>query len=372
MHFNYSLPASFWPAYQALCESSAEPSTFRSEQYLAMIRNFRRMGWIVLYLFGASPAVCKSFALGGASLQSLNDTTWYEPWATSLRMSDLGYSNQNQSRINISLNSLDEYVEDLSNAICTPEPAYEKIGVKVDGEYRQLNANLLQIENEYYSPVRPKRVARSGEQPTAALRRDGIEYVEIRSLDINMFDPAGINQNTMRFIEAFLIYCLLEDSPKLDAETVAEIARNHTGTAKRGRDPEFRLHRDGRSVEVRQWGSEILAGVHEVAGVLDRRDGDHSYRDAVQALQGVVDNPNATLSAKIITELRDSGSSFFEFALDMARCHRDYFASIAPLEGRREQVLADEATDSLRRQRTIEAADVISLDDYLQQYFSAC
>ncbi len=372
VHFNYSLPTSFWPAYQALCESSVDLSTFRSEQYLAMIRNFRRMGWIVLYLFGASPAVCKSFALGGARLQSLNDTTWYEPWATSLRMSDLGYSNQNQSRINISLNSLDEYVEDLSSAICTPEPAYEEIGVKVDGEYRQLNTNLLQIENEYYSPVRPKRVARSGEQPTAALRRDGIEYVEIRSLDINMFDPAGINQNTMRFIEAFLIYCLLEDSPKLDTATVEEIARNHTGTAKRGRDPEFRLHRNGRSIEVRQWGSEILAGVHEVAAVLDRHDGDHSYRDAVQALQGVVDNPDATLSARIIAELRDTGGSFFEFALAMARCHRDYFASIAPLEGRREQVLADEAADSLRRQRDIEAADRISLDEYLQQYFNAC
>ena len=372
VHFNYSLPESFWPAYRSLTGSTSELCDFRSEQYLAMIRNFQRMGWIVLYLFGASPAVCKSFALGEASLQSLNDTTWFEPWATSLRMSDLGYSNQNQSRINISLNSLDEYVEDLSNAICTPEPAYEEIGVKVDGAYRQLNTNLLQIENEYYSPVRPKRVARSGEQPTAALRREGIEYVEIRSLDINMFDPAGINQNTMRFIEAFLIYCLLEDSPKLDASAMEEIAFNQTGTAKRGRDPEFRLHRDGKSIELRKWATEILAGVHEVAALLDQHDGDRSYRDAVHALQAVVDNPEATLSAKIIAELRDTGASFFEFALDMARCHRDYFASISPLEGRRGQVLADEAADSLQRQQEIEAADQISLDEYLQQYFSAC
>ncbi len=372
VHFNYSLPEGFWPAYRMLCESDAELADFRSDQYLALIRNFRRMGWIVLYLFGASPAVCKSFALGDASLHSLNDTTWYEPWATSLRMSDLGYSNQNQSRINISLNSLDEYVEDLSNAICTPEPAYEEIGVKVDGKYRQLNTNLLQIENEYYSPVRPKRVARSGEQPTAALRREGIEYVEIRSLDINIFDPAGINQNTMRFIEAFLIYCLLEDSPRLDPDAMEEIAYNQAGTAKRGRDPEFRLHRDGKSIELRKWATEILAGVHEVAALLDSRDGDRSYRDAVHALQSVVDNPDATLSARLIAELRDTGSSFFEFALDMARCHRDYFASIAPLEGRREQVLAEEAVDSKRRQQEIESSDQITLDTYLQQYFSAC
>ncbi len=372
VHFNYSLPEGFWPAYRPLCESDAELADFRSSQYLAMIRNFRRMGWIVLYLFGASPAVCKSFALGDTSLKPLNDTTWYEPWATSLRMSDLGYSNQNQSRINISLNSLDEYVKDLSNAICTPEPAYEKIGIKVDGTYRQLNTNLLQIENEYYSPVRPKRVARSGEQPTAALRREGIEYVEIRSLDINMFDPAGINQNVMRFIEAFLIYCLLEDSPKLDAATMEEIGHNQAGTAKRGRDPEFRLHRDGKSIELRKWATEILAAVHEVAALLDGHGGDHSYRDAVHALQGAIDNPDATLSARIIAELRDTDSSFFEFALELARSHRDYFSSIAPLEGRRERVLADEAADSGRRQLEIEAADRITLDEYLHQYFSAC
>ena len=372
VHFNYSLPGDFWPAYRSLCESDYELADFRSSQYLAMIRNFRRMGWIVLYLFGASPAVCKSFALGDTSLKSLNDTTWYEPWATSLRMSDLGYSNQNQSRINISLNSLGEYVEDLSNAICTPEPAYEAIGVKVDGTYRQLNTNLLQIENEYYSPVRPKRVARSGEQPTAALRREGIEYVEVRSLDINMFDPAGINQNVMRFIEAFLIYCLLEDSPKLDAAAMEEIGHNQSGTAKRGRDPEFRLHRDGKSIELRKWATEILAAVHEIAALLDGHDGDHSYRDAVSALQDAVDNPDATLSARIIAELRDTNSSFFEFSLDVARRHRDYFSSLAPLEGRRERVLADEAADSGRRQLEIEAADRITLDEYLQQYFSAC
>jgi glutamate--cysteine ligase len=170
VHFNYSLPEKFWPAYQSVLGGEDSLRDFRSDHYLRMIRNFRRMGWIVLYLFGCSPAVCKSFAGAAAKLPSLNADTWFEPWATSLRMSDLGYSNQNQSKINISLNSVDEYVRDLSNAICTPEPAYEELGVKVDEQYRQLNANLLQIENEYYSPIRPKRIARSGEQPTALAR----------------------------------------------------------------------------------------------------------------------------------------------------------------------------------------------------------
>lgn len=372
VHFNYSLPAAFWPAYQAVLGDKQAATDFRSEQYLGMIRNFRRVGWIVLYLFGSSPAVCKSFAGGAVKLPSLNADTWFEPYATSLRMSDLGYSNQNQSRINISLNSLDEYARDLTNAICTPEPAYEEIGVKVDGEYRQLNANLLQIENEYYSPVRPKRVARSGEQPTAALRRDGIEYVEIRSLDINMFDPTGINQNTMRFIEALLIYCMLEDSPALDGAAIEELNRNHTATAKQGRDPEFQLLRNGQTTTVRKWATEILDNVLAVAEIIDGHENDQSYADAVRSLRPYVDHPETTISARIINELEETGSSFFEFALGMARCHRDYFASIAPLRDEQETRLTQEVADSVRRQEEVEAADDITLDDYLQRYFQSC
>lgn len=372
VHYNYSMPKAFWPAYQEILADDRDDKLFRSDHYLRMIRNFRRMGWLILYLFGSSPAVCKSFAGAAAKLLSLNADTWFEPYATSLRMSDLGYSNQNQARIDISLNSLDEYVRDLSAAICTPEPSYEEIGVKVDGRYQQLNANLLQIENEYYSSVRPKRVAISGEQPTAALRRDGIEYVEVRSLDINMFDPSGINQNTMRFIEAFLIYCLIENSPELYSEELAEIRHNHTETAKRGRDPEFRLLRDGQSVELQDWASEILRNVLAVAEVIDRSEADGSYAAAVAVAQGIVDDPDETLSARIVAELEDTGSSYFEFALGMANCHRDYFASIAPLRSVHEKNLSDEVAASVARQAEIEVSDEISLDEYLQKYFTAC
>ena len=373
VHFNYSLPETFWPVYADVLRHSGDATQFQSEQYLGMIRNVRRMGWLILYLFGASPALCKSFSKSGAvSLPSLNDNTWYQPYATSLRMSDLGYSNKNQSRINISLNSLDEYVRGLSDAICTPEPAYEKIGVKVDGEYRQLNANLLQIENEFYSPVRPKRVAGSGERPTAALRRAGIQYVEMRSLDINMFDPAGINQNTMRFVEAFLIYCLLENSPRLDGAAMAEARDNHSETARRGRDPAFRLKRDGNPVALRDWGREILDKVLAVAETIDGGDECCGYAAAVNRMQSRVEDPSLTPSAQILAELETADSSFFDYALDMAKCHRDYFASIAPLEPERQGFFEREASESLQRQAAIEAADDISLDEYLDRYFSRC
>lgn len=371
VHFNYSLPNGFWPVYQRVLGCKDDAQQFRSDQYLGMIRNFRRMGWIVLYLCGASPALCKSFVgAAAAGLKSLTEDTYFEAHATSLRMSDLGYSNQNQSKINISLNSLGEYVKDLGQAIRMPEPAYEKIGVKVSGEYRQLNANLLQIENEYYSPVRPKRVARSGERPTAALRRDGIEYVEIRSLDINPFDPSGINQNTMRFIEAFLIYCLLENSPKLDDKLLQEAGRNHANTAKHGRAPGFRLARDGAETTLQAWASEILSNVLAVANVIDNFEATECYTDSVRWMQHLVQNPEETPSARLLADLKAMKSGFSEFALELSRSHTNYFASIAPLEKARRAVFEKEVTDSLQRQRQIEAADEISLDEYLRLYFS--
>jgi glutamate--cysteine ligase len=371
VHFNYSLPESFWTPYAELLGDTRGEDEFRSDQYLAMVRNIRRLGWLILYLYGASPALCKSFAGDDhVNMSSFNEETWYEPFGTSLRMSDLGYNNQTQSRLNISLNDIDRYVEGLTAATRTPEPAYEQIGVKVDGIYRQLNTNELQIENEYYSPVRPKRVAHSGERPTAALRRGGIEYVEIRSLDINVFDPCGVNQNTMRFIEAFLVYCLLEDSPLFDDDGLEEAKVNQLETARRGRDPELKMRRNGVETTLPDWANQILDGVTLVAEAIDNNEGGDDYRGSVEAARKLVADADATPSARILDELRTENCSFFEFALAMSKGHSEYFRSITALSESRQEELANEARDSIARQCDIEASDEIDIDEYLAQYFA--
>lgn len=371
VHFNYSLPEPFWHEYQDLESDDRELAAFRSDAYLGLVRNFRRFGWLVLYLFGASPALCKSFA-GSAStgMPDFDGETLYEPFGTSLRMSDLGYSNRTQAKINISLDSLEDYVAGLDAAINTPEPAYQRIGVKADGEYRQLSANRLQIENEFYSPIRPKRVAYSGERPTAALLRGGIEYVEIRSLDLNAFDPVGINQNAMRFMEAFLVYCLLADSAPLGEDGWAEAAANQAETARRGRDPSLRLMQDGGQRSLPDWGREIVEGVRAVAEVIDRGNGNDGYRQAVDAQAILLEDPSATPSARVLDELGRSGSSFFEFAMQAARGHKEYFRSLVPLQAQRLEQFERETRGSLERQREIEQADTLSFDEYLERYFA--
>ncbi len=371
VHFNYSLPDAFWPHYQDLEKSSAQPDDFRSGAYLGLVRNFRRLDWLVLYLFGASPALCKSFfGVDTTIMPSLDKDTFYQPFGTSLRMSDLGYNNKRQAAIRISLNSIDEYINSLRYAICTPDPAFEQIGVVVDGERRQLNANQLQIENEYYSSIRPKRVAKTGERPTMALRRGGVEYVEVRALDLNVFDPVGINQNTMRFTEAFLIYCLLQESPPIDDAHWNEIMSNHSRTATLGREPEFGLMDEGRPRKLSDWGREIIEDVRAIAEIIDRGEERDDYVQAVDAQFELLENPDATPSARVLEELRQNRTGFFQFAMTNAQGHKEYFSEIEPLEGSRLRLYEDEARDSVERQKKIEASDTLSFEEYLANYYS--
>lgn len=372
LHFNYSLPDSFWDSYRDLKQSAHHPDALRSDAYLGLIRNFRRYGWLVLYLFGASPAVCKSFSPGGTSgLQEFDEHSLFEPYATSLRMSDLGYSNKTQASINISLNDLDEYITGLSAAIDTEEPDYEKIGLVVDGEYQQLSLNKLQIENEYYSSIRPKRVARSGERPTSALRRGGIEYVEVRSLDLGITNPVGISVDSMRFVEAFLIYCLLSESPFLTDGELQEMAANHAAVAKRGRDPALTLSRNGKAVSMRDWALEVARGVRQVADLLDSGSSANDYQRACDAQLALIDDPDATPSAKILRNLRDNDISFFAYAMQCAKNHKAHFKALPPLAAERQSMFEQEARDSIERQRQIEAADQIDFADYLMAYYTS-
>src|SRR5688500_2474148 len=187
-------------------------------------------------------------------------------------MSDLSYRNKSQAGVQISVNSLDEYVRDLTAAVSTPHPEYEKIGVKVNGEYRQLNTNLLQIENEYYSYIRPKRVAKSGEHPSQALRRGGVEYVEFRALDVSAFDPVGGNQNKLRFLEAFAALCVLKHSEPMNAGEQEHLDANHAVVAHRGREPGLKLNRNGRALELRQWATELIDSMRGICELLDAGD----------------------------------------------------------------------------------------------------
>ena len=370
VHFNYSFPLPFWDAWAASRGENSQGSRFMSACYFDLLRNYRRHGWLVLYLFGVSPVVCKSFLHGRQmGLTDFGPGTAFEPFATSLRMSDVGYRNRNQAGLEVSVNSLEEYVRDLTRAISTPHPPYEALGVKVNGEYRQLNANILQIENEYYSFIRPKRVARSGERPTKALLRAGVEYVEVRALDVSAFDPVGVNQDKLRFLEAFLALCLMKDSPPIAAAEQAVLDQNHVTVARRGREAGLTLIRDGRSVPMRDWARELIDSMIGICDVLDSGDTGRPYSHALATQAAKIDDVALTPSARLLAEL-NAGESFFDLALRMSATHKAYFLDLYPPNQERLSEFSAAAAESLAAQQSIEASDKGTFEEYLARYFA--
>lgn len=371
VHFNYSLPESFWQIYQS-CEGSTETAvTFRNAAYFDLLRNYRRLGWIVLYLFGASPAVCKSFLCGNRTeLPEWDPWTVYGPHATTLRMSDVGYRNANQAGVNPGMNQLADYVAALDSATRTPLEAYEAIGTRSDGEWRQLNTSVLQIENEYYGFIRPKQITRSGERPISALKRRGVEYVEIRSLDVSPLDPAGVSQNEMRFLEAFLILCMLSDSPKLSDAEAREYDGNHLRAAVRGREPGIELTIDGKRRSLQAWSTEIIESMRPVCELLDSGQSEPCYQASLDLQLAKVDDPGRTPSAQILETMAQRESSFFEFAMDLSERYRDYFRALPPIEPSRLRLFEDEVTSSIQRQKDMEATDSMAFEEFLRRYYA--
>jgi glutamate--cysteine ligase len=373
VHFNYSLAAEFWPRYRDLLDArERDLRRFTDEQYMGLIRNLQRVGWLVPYLFGASPAVCKSFFAGRQSrLQEFDPTTFYQPYATSLRMGDIGYQNRRERGVGVQVcyDSLSAYVKSLLRAIETPAPPWQEIGVKVDGEYRQLNANILQIENEYYSTVRPKQLLDGLEKPALALRRRGIAYVELRSLDVNAYHPLGVDETQIRFLEVLMLYCLLAESPTFGMQDRWEIDRNLEKVAHRGRDPEFRLVRGAAGVPLRDWGAEVLEQMHAIAEVLDSSGDDAGYRQAVVQQQEKLQHPEVTPSGRMLREMRERGEGFYELARRLSATHAQQFRRQV-LDGERLREWDAEVVNSLNRQYAMEAAQEADFDRFLERYFA--
>ena len=354
IHYNFSLP-----------EERSD------DDYFGLIRNFRRHLWLLLYLFGASPAVCSTFVAGRKhELKRLSADTLYLPYATSLRMGRLGYQSDAQSAIAASFNSLASYAASLEEALTKPYPPYEAIGIRKDGEYRQLATSLLQMENEFYSTIRPKRVIRPGERPLHALRDRGVEYVEVRLMDLDPFVPVGITAATIRFLDVFLLHCLLCDSPLDNAPELAQVLENKLRTASRGRESGLRLVREGDEVPLVEWAEEILTDCGPIAAALDRANGGQAYRNALDSARAMLADPESTSSARVLQAMkRDHGNSFVRFALERSRAHRDAIMAL-PYPDEVAERFAHMARESIEEQKHLEASDTLPFEAFRELYLA--
>ncbi len=354
IHYNWSLP-----------------DARDNDAYFGLIRNFRRHSWLLLYLFGASPAVCSTFVAGRAhELQTLSGDTLYLPHATSLRMGRLGYQSDAQASLKVSYNSLDSYGASLEEALTRPYPPYESIGLRDGDDYRQLGTTLLQIENEFYGTIRPKRVIRPGERPLHALRSRGVEYVEVRMMDLDPFEPIGIAPSTMRFLDVFLLHCLLRDSPADTPQEVGEIVANKLRVAARGREPGLVLERGMQTVALADWGHSVLDECAPIARALDAARGGARHAEAMAEAHGRLSDAARTPSARVLAAMAgEHDNSYVGFVLARSQAHRATLLAL-PFPPAAEAGYTALAADSLAEQRAMEAADTLPFEAWRQEYLA--
>jgi glutamate--cysteine ligase len=355
IHYNWSMPG------------------LSNADSFSLIRNFRRHSFLLLYLFGASPAVCSSFVADRAhKLQTLREHTLFMPHGTSLRMGRLGYQSDAQASLAVSYNSLDSYGASLQDALTRAYPPYEAVGIRnLGGEYNQLATSLLQIENEFYGTIRPKRVIHPGERPLHALRERGVEYVEVRCMDLDPYVPVGIAAQTMRFLDIFLLHCLLTDSAADSPEEIAALARNQHRSAARGRESGLRLERQGTEVVLTEWGAELLEACAPIAQRLDAALlGGTEYREALRAAQAALQDPQRLPSARVLESMRTSfDGSYTRFVRSRSEDTQQRLLAL-PFAAEQAAQFAEQARVSIAKQRAIEAADTEPFEAFRQAYLA--
>jgi len=358
VHFNVSLPDELWRHWAAFHRDDRPAKVVRSAGYFHVIRNFLRLGFVIPYLFGASPALCKTYLAGNDShgLQDWDEDTAYLPWATSLRMSDIGYRNATQRNLQISFENVEDYAADLLAATRTPEPSFETID-------EQLSPAVLQIENEFYCPIRPKPSKSLDLRPALALARHGVAYLEVRSLDVSPFAPVGVHSDQLLFIEGLVLYCLVTESPPFSDDDRVESGSNMRRVIYEGRRPGLKLQRQGRSVEFHAWVDEIFSGMEALAPLVP------GLGAALQRQHERLHHPDQTPSAIILDQMGRRGWTFFQWAMRQTVDFERWFQHRRPTN-QRLRMLAEAAARSLVDQEAIERNDRGTFADYCQKFLT--
>ena len=368
IHFNYSFSLNFWQAYRDLMSPDMSVRNFIDCHYMGLARNILRYGWIIPYLFGASASVCKSFMKDyhEHDLEEFDDNTFFLPYATSLRMGDIGYQNsqEDEKGVKANYNSLCHYVHSLRAAMQTNCEDFEKIGLKKDGKYQQLNTNILQIANEYYASVRPKPLLHGMNKPLRALTNNGIGYIEIRSLDVNPLISLGIDKPQIHFLEAFLLFCLLQDSATISTSEQFDIDNNDNLVSHKGRQPGLKLRNNGMDILLQDWGKEIFSGITECSTLLTKE-----HQNSVQKMLIRINNPDLTPSAIMLEEMQQKELGFFEYIDKFSHQNKELYRSKSIDKGYFVE-LEELAISSHQKQLKMEAEDILSFDKFIEEYFA--
>ena len=367
IHINYSLPPRLLEeiSIQGRQHSS---SSHHSEVYFRMMRNLYRVNWLILYLFGASPILTKDHLnKQSKDFKQIDKNTFYLPYATSLRMSDLGYQNADRVKLEVSTDSIEEYISDLVDATRTEFKGYKKIGEYKSEDFCQLNSNILQIDDEFYAIARPKSSNISDMRLTSKLTHYGVDYIELRSLDLNPFNRNGLDLETIYFIELLFLHCLLKTSPKISKDEMKEIRNNESLVSRTGRKPDLNLSENQKNISLKSWALRIIEEISEIAEDMDGTK--NIYSESLNNMKKKVLDPDITLSNKLLDKALTEKLGFSELGNLIGSDNKEHF--LKSEKNKNWELLEKEAMSSIVDQRSLEDKDSKTFKEYLGDYSSS-
>jgi glutamate--cysteine ligase len=324
VHYNFSLEPSVLE--REFYSSTNEYS--QSAAYFNMIRNLYRKMPFFTYLFGASPAFDKSFGLSDSShLQKHKNDTYIGEFATSIRLSEIGYTSDVQARLKVSFDSLEAFMKDLNWAMTNRHLDY----IDSSGDSVHLfNPNYLQNEQELYALFRPKQVMESGERLLDALEKRGTGYIETRLLDVDPWSVGGVDPYAIGFFHIALLDSLRQASPPLTEQETKELHQSHQEVVWRGRDPGLEITENGQPSKFHELGSRYCERLQLLAEEMDETTDRDFYSESLRRQSIKWESPELTPSGRIHSSLVDNDQEFIEFGLDIANRNVENLISIEP------------------------------------------
>lgn len=276
IHYNFSFSEGFWQALWQFLRPGEPLQTFRDSLYLKILRNYLRHSWFVLLLTGCSPAVHESFGAAASGLTSDHRGFAMGDKALSLRSSSIGYHNPRQVAMDYS--SVETLCKSLERAV---------------------EAGELIDQGELFAPIKAK--SKDPVYVVQSLRSQGIQYLELRNIDLNIFEPMGIARSDMEFLPLLLVYFLLLPESE-DGDWQKEASANELAAAQQGLDASLSLWRSGKKLALSEWASEITADLKRLNAEI-RLCGAPTFNSTIQRIS----HPELSYAARASRAVKSQG-----------------------------------------------------------------
>ncbi len=281
--------------------------TLTNNLYFRVARNMIRYQWFLTYLFGASPSVDSTYksevvnqlkGIEHLCKKCQNAHTYYEDYATSLRMSRYGYHSQQQEGMYISYDNLEAYIDGLEDGI--------KHGV-------------LQKESEYYAPIRFKQPKGNHTSLLRNLEQYGVGYIELRCFDLNPFTPYNMTLEQLYFTHIFILYMAMLDSPNISCEEMDQIYRNNQKVSIHGRKPSQKISYLNQEWSIDTLCHKVSEDMTEIAEALDKGSKSMVYTSSLKAVTKNLSEQGGILSERMMNELLQENMTYIEQGLKYSK-----------------------------------------------------